>query len=190
MTMINNWNREKYIQAWDFATLKHSGQYYNAPVENVKIDYISHIGAVTMELMWFLKNTNSVYDADLMLLSGVLHDTLEDTQTSFSEIENLFGKAVAEGVLALSKNENLPRNEQMADSLERILLQPKEIWIVKMADRVINLREPAFHWKNEKIISYLTEGKLIYEKLHTADELMAQRLMEKILEYPIFLEKL
>jgi len=186
--MKNNWNRDKYIEAWDFATLKHRGQVYGAKEEGVEIDYINHIGAVSMEIMWFLSNSQNSYNADLALHCAILHDTLEDTQTDFAEIEELFGKQVANGVLALTKDKNLPKDKQMTDSLMRIQQQPKEVWLVKMADRVSNLCAPPFYWKNEKIISYQKEAETIYNALASADSLMAERLMERIKRYSIFLK--
>ncbi len=185
--MKNNWNRDKYIEAWDFATLKHSGQIYGSKVKGLDIDYINHIGAVSMEIMWFLCNTSNIYDADMALNCAILHDTLEDTKTSFDELETTFGKEVALGVLALTKNTQLPKNEQMLDSLARIKLQPKEVWLVKMADRVSNLCAPPYYWTNEKIHSYQQEALTIYNSLASADNVMADRLLDKINKYSAFL---
>ena len=65
-----------------------------------------------------------------------------------------FGKDVADGVLALTKNENLPKEDRMRDSLERLLKQPKQVQIVKLADRITNLQAPPHYWTKEKIVNY------------------------------------
>jgi GTP diphosphokinase / guanosine-3',5'-bis(diphosphate) 3'-diphosphatase len=52
---------------------------------------------------------------------ALFHDSIEDTNTSYNDIKNDFGKEVADGVLALTKNFDLPtKSEQMKDSLQRI----------------------------------------------------------------------
>jgi len=80
-----------------------------------------------------------------------LHDTIEDTQVSYENLCEQFGTAVANGVRALSKDENLPtKHDQMMDSLARIRQQGVEIWMVKLADRVTNLYAPPFYWTQEK----------------------------------------
>lgn len=185
--MKNNWDRDKYKKAWDFASVKHSGQYYGAIEKGVQIEYLNHLGTVSMEMLWFLANTKNTYNADLAVLCAILHDTLEDTNATFVEIEAKFGKDVANGVLALTKNMKLPKAEQMQDSLDRIKQQPKEVWLVKLADRISNLSAPAHYWNNDKIKSYREEAKVIYSILGEADELMAKRLEERIERYLDFL---
>jgi len=98
---------------------------------------------------------------------------------------------VADGVLALSKNPLLStKSEQMEDSLLRIKLQPKEIWMVKMADRISNLYQPPFYWDKAKIINYQKEALIIYDNLSEANLELSQRLNEKIENYNKFIEAL
>ena len=47
---------------------------------------------------------------------------------------------------------------QMADSLARIKQQPKEVWLVKLADRSANLGKPPHYWSAEKILAYRQEA--------------------------------
>lgn len=49
------------------------------------------------------------FDLDLALQVALLHDTLEDTETTFGEVSEMFGPDIAAGVLALTKNDTLPR---------------------------------------------------------------------------------
>jgi (p)ppGpp synthase/HD superfamily hydrolase len=103
---------------------------------------------------------------------------------TYAELEKEFGKAVADGVMALTKNETLAsKQEQMLDSLERIKQQPKVVWAVKMADRISNLGEPPHYWKKEKRQKYQNEAKVILEHLGEANKLLAMRLQEKIDNY-------
>jgi (p)ppGpp synthase/HD superfamily hydrolase len=185
---MNNWDQEKYIKAWDFATRYHAGQTYGGPKPEMRIDYLNHIGSVAMEIIWVMQSSSNNYNADLAIQCAILHDTLEDTEAKYDELKITFGKDVANGVMALTKNEKLPnKEEQMQDSLARIKQQPKEIAMVKMADRISNLYHPPYYWKNEKINLYLNEANLIYQELSEADELLAQRLKEKMELYRRFI---
>lgn len=184
------WSPELYQEAWDFATIAHHGQTYATPIEGLRIDYINHVGAVVMEVMWALAHTNDVsYDGNLAVGCAMLHDVLEDTAHTYAELQAQFGQAIATGVLALTKQADLPRSEQMRDSIARIRQQPQAVWLVKLADRINNLSEPPFHWSTERIAAYWQESQFIYEQLHTANALLAQRLAEKIQAYQGYLSR-
>jgi (p)ppGpp synthase/HD superfamily hydrolase len=180
----NIWDREKYLEAWYFASIRHTGQKYGGHEQGMQIDYLTHLGKVSIEVIWALQQSTTKYDADLAVQCAILHDTLEDTSTSYEELEKIFGKKVADGVLALTKNENLAgKSEQMNDSLLRIQKQGKEIWMVKMADRISNLYKPPFYWNKQKIISYIEEANFIHSQLFEANQELALRLKQKIADY-------
>jgi len=123
------------------------------------------------------------FDGDLILQCALLHDVIEDTTFSYQDIADKFGERVAQGVLALSKDKKLPNEQQMADSLKRIRQQPKEIWMVKLADRIINLSPPPGYWSIEKRQQYREDAILIHEALHQASAALGKRLLEKIEHY-------
>ena len=184
---MNHWDQELFSRAWDFATKKHAGQTYGGHEQGMRIDYLNHIGAVVMELVWCLQHTKTSYNANLAIQCAVLHDTLEDTLTSYEEIESFFGEEVFKGVLTLTKNKKLSsKEEQMIDSLNRIMSLSPEIAMVKVADRISNLYHPPFYWDNKKIESYIKESKIIYDRLKRADALLLERLLTKISGYSKF----
>jgi (p)ppGpp synthase/HD superfamily hydrolase len=121
-------------------------------------------------------------DADLAVCSAVLHDTMEDTVTGYEELLEAFGEEVARGVLALTKKEGLPKAEAMADSLRRIRERPREIWAVKMADRIANLGPvpPLGYWGPGKCRAYAEEGQGILDALSGASRVLADLLAERI----------
>ena len=181
--MQQNWSQDVYVKAWDYATAAHRGQTYGGPLEGQRVDYINHIGSVAMEVIWALC-ADAECDGNLAIQCALLHDTIEDTASTFAEITAVFGLAVARGVQALTKNNALPsKQEQMLDSLARIKQQPPEIGMVKLADRITNLSEPPFYWDNEKRIRYRKEAQLIYEELHPSSQQLAARLAAKIESY-------
>jgi guanosine-3',5'-bis(diphosphate) 3'-pyrophosphohydrolase len=181
--MTSNWSQDVYVKAWDFATLAHHGQTYGGPVDGQQFDYINHVGSVAMELIWALNNTPEA-DGNLAIQCALLHDTLEDTEATYEQLASIFGKNVAEGVKALTKDESLStKHEQMVDSLERIKMQPVEIWMVKLADRITNLSAPPFYWTKEKKIKYREEALLIHSELHTANSYLSERLISRVNSY-------
>ncbi len=181
---MNIWNQEKYIKAWKFVSIAHHGQI----VPGTNIPYINHIGNVAMEAMAAIANGTQINNPDLLIQCALLHDVIEDTNCTYHKIKREFGVEVADGVLALTKNKNLcSKVEQMEDSIERIRKQPKEIWMVKLSDRITNLQPPPKHWNKEKIQKYRKEAILIWGKLGEANQYLAKRLSKKISEYAQFL---
>ena len=177
---MNIWNQDKYIKAWNFASIAHQGQ----SVPGTDIPYINHIGNVAMESMASIAVSEEKIDSDLLVQCALLHDVIEDTNTPYDLIKSEFGENIADGVLALSKDKKLPGKEnQMKDSLERIRRQPKEVWMVKLSDRITNLQPPPKHWNDEKIEKYRDEAILILETLGPANKHLADRLKKKISEY-------
>lgn len=137
---------------------------------------------VFMELIAALEVENPAH-GDLAMQCALLHDVLEDTETSYQEVEQQFGKAVADGVSALSKDKSLPRELQMDDNLARIRMQPKEVWMVKLADRITNLAPPPEFWTQEKCRHYHQDALIIHEALKDASTTLGNRLLEKIEDY-------
>lgn len=173
--MIPNWSQDKYVQAWDFACLAHRGQTYTGETDGVFYEYINHPAAVAMEVIHALAQ-HPDYQGDVAVQCALLHDTLEDTATTYTQLRDIFGQPVAEGVKALSKDASLPKAAQMADSLQRIRQQPHEVWLVKLADRISNLQYIPPHWSVEKVAAYRQEAQLILATLGEASPVLAQRL--------------
>jgi (p)ppGpp synthase/HD superfamily hydrolase len=118
----------------------------------------------------------------------MLHDTIEDTDISADLITEKFGEQVLSGIRALTKNSELPKAERIVDSLKRIREQPREIWMVKMADRIVNLASsPPPHWTKDKIKAYRDDAIAIHNSLKDADRLLAARLMKKIELYGAYI---
>lgn len=186
--MKQKWSIDELQTAWILAAQLHDGQEYSGQNEGEKVPYITHIGSVTFEILAAINETKQMNTA-LAITCAILHDTIEDTPYTYEEVKAKFGDQIANGVMALTKNEQLAGKEaMMRDSLERIKKQPKEVWAVKMADRISNLSPPPFHWTNDKKIKYLVEAKLIYDALKEGNEYLANRLNSKIENYRKYLD--
>ncbi len=182
--IMDSWSQEKYIKAWNFSSKVHNGQL----VPGTDIPYINHIGLVAMEAMAAIAHGKDISNPDLLIQCALLHDTIEDTSSTYEEIRGEFGVEVADGVLALSKNTDLPsKMEQMEDSIERIHKQAKEVWMVKLCDRTTNLQPPPSYWDKDKIQAYRAEAIYILEKLQDSNQCLAGRLETKISDYRKYL---
>ena len=176
----NLWSQDKFMKAWCLVCKAHNGQY----LPGSDIPYINHIGNVAMEVMTEIAGSPGKYDADLAVTCALLHDTLEDTEVTFEDLHRDFGRQIADGVDALSKNKVIKSKEKrMLDSLSRIKQQPKEIWLVKLADRIVNLQPPPKTWDIEKKQKYHAEAAVILEQLNEASDRLSLRLKSKIAAY-------
>lgn len=169
-----------YQNAIEFAGEKH----YSHKMPAVKANYLVHLSNVAMEVLiasFYTKN----FDVNFAVQVAILHDTLEDTDTSFMELETEFGSKIAQGVLALTKDEYVPLQEQMTDSIARIKAFSHEVWAVKLADRITNLQTPPSHWHKDRTLRYKNESDLIYKELKDGNSYLAKRLKEKIKLYAL-----
>lgn len=138
--------------AIDLAAERHAGQ-----TRKSGEPYITHplsVAAILVE--WGL-------DADT-IIAGILHDTVEDTNTTLEEIESIFGRDVAflvDGVTKVSQARAGMRHlasylPQTKDNLSKLLIavgQDIRVIIIKLADRLHNMRTLEFqpHDKQLKI---------------------------------------
>ncbi|PKL19123.1 MAG: bifunctional (p)ppGpp synthetase/guanosine-3',5'-bis(diphosphate) 3'-pyrophosphohydrolase [Spirochaetae bacterium HGW-Spirochaetae-5] len=173
------WSQDLYLKAIRFAGDAHKNQ----KIPGSNLPYIIHLSNVCMEVMAAVCS-GETRNPDLAVICAVLHDTIEDAGVTADEVEQLFGKDISAGVLSLTKNSGVSKELRMAESIERIKLQPKEIWMVKLADRITNLQPPPSHWTDEKISSYRKEAEYILEQLGSASALLRERLAQKIKNYP------
>jgi len=167
-----------YAAALRFAASRHAGQ----RLPDSELPYLVHVASVAGEVIASLAAA-PVGDPDLAVACACLHDTLEDTATRHDELVAAFGTAVADGVRALSKDASLPKGDRMADSLRRIRAQPREVWIVKLADRITNLAPPPPSWSAAKCRAYRDEARQIAEALGAASEPLDARLRARAAAY-------
>ena len=146
------------------------------------LPYIVHISLVAMEITAAL-SVEQVDNPDLAIQCALLHDTIEDTDVTYDQVKGPFGTDVADGVLALTIDETIGpvlgkfdrRWLQLEDYLNRIKQQPREIWMVKMADRITNLQPPPEHWDDRMIKRYRKGAKLIHKELGVASAYIGGR---------------
>ena len=93
--------------------------------------YINH----PIDLANVLANEAMVED-DRVLLAAVLHDTIEDTETTEQELTRLFGQEVTDIVLEVTDDKLLPKAERKRLQIEHAPKISRRAKLVKLADKI------------------------------------------------------
>ena len=108
-----------------------------------------------------------VQDPDV-LAAALLHDTVEDTDTSLSEIESLFGPRVASIVAEVTDDKSLPKAERKRRQIASAPTKSHEAKLVKLADKICNLRDlrdcPP-DWSQKRIALYYSFARDVHSGL-------------------------
>ncbi|TBR23351.1 MAG: HD domain-containing protein [Candidatus Nitrosotenuis sp.] len=123
--------KSKVKSAELFAKKKHSGQLRKDGKTTVHM----HLKSVVNRL----KNIEMT-DEDV-LAAAWLHDIVEDTDTTFDEIDQLFGKKVASLVLSLTKDNKLSKRAQMLQYVKQLRRSSLEAKMIKLCDIASNLKQ-------------------------------------------------
>jgi len=135
-------NSRGLIEAIGFAARKHSKQ-RRRDAEGTP--YINHPIAV----MRLLSSEAGIDDLET-LTAAVLHDTIEDTDTTREELETLFGTEVSLIVCEVSDDKSLSKGERKRLQVEHAASLSYKARLVKLADKTCNLRDllhtPPVEW--------------------------------------------
>jgi guanosine-3',5'-bis(diphosphate) 3'-pyrophosphohydrolase len=113
-----------------------------------------------------------------ILSAAALHDTIEDTETTGQELESEFGSEIASIVSELTDDKSLPKAERKRLQIEHAPHMSREAALVKLADKICNLRDvadsPPARWSFERQREYFDWAKVVVDRL--------PRVNEKLLE--------
>jgi GTP diphosphokinase / guanosine-3',5'-bis(diphosphate) 3'-diphosphatase len=94
------------------------------------------------------------------LLAGILHDTVEDTEATFAELEEHFGLEVASLVREVTDDKSLEKDERKRLQVEHARDSSVRAKEIKIADKISNVRDiavsPPADWSLERRREYLT----------------------------------
>jgi GTP diphosphokinase / guanosine-3',5'-bis(diphosphate) 3'-diphosphatase len=94
------------------------------------------------------------------LLCAILHDTVEDTDSTFLELEQRFGHEVADLVRELTDDKSLEKSERKRLQIEHATQSSPRAKLVKIADKICNVRDltlsPPRGWPVERRREYLS----------------------------------
>ena len=165
-------NPETLSKAYDFALKAHEKQ-----KRDEGSPYIIHPVAVA-NILTDLKLDSAT------IATGLLHDTIEDTHATYKTIEKEFGREVADlvdGVTKISAYENQAASDSKAENFRKLILATSKdirVLLVKLADRLHNMRTIQFVTKKEKQIRKAKETMEIYAPL--ADRMGMNRIRDEL----------
>jgi guanosine-3',5'-bis(diphosphate) 3'-pyrophosphohydrolase len=122
----------RLLDAASFASRAHHGQMR----KDGKTPYVSHVFRVCL-----VARDVFGFDDHRVLITALLHDTIEDTTTDFDDIEERYGQEIARWVAFLTKNKAMPDEERERDYIERLLQAPWQVQACKLADVFDNLSD-------------------------------------------------
>ena len=116
--------------------------------------YINH----PLALATILAKEGGVADAEV-IAAALLHDTVEDTETTPAELEARFGPTVAAIVAEVTDDKSLPKAERKRLQVTRAAHKPPGAKLVKLADKIANLRDiaasPPADWDAARKADYI-----------------------------------
>ena len=138
------------IQAMAFAAEKHRNQRRKDADAS---PYVNH----PIALANVLANEGDVQDVTV-LCAALLHDTIEDTETTADELRAVFGDQVASVVLEVTDDKSLEKSVRKQQQIEHAPNISPQAQMVKLADKISNLRDilasPPADWSPERKQAY------------------------------------
>ena len=152
------------LKAFRFAAEKHNDQRRKDAKAS---PYINHLIGVT-ETLW---TVGEVRDINL-LVAAILHDTIEDTNTTAEEIKAEFGEDVLALVLEVTDDKSLPKETRKQLQVEHAPHKSERAKLLKIADKINNIRDiiksPPESWSMERRQEYLLWSEKIVAGLRGA----------------------
>ncbi len=120
-------------KAIEFSAKAHEGHFRKGS----QIPYITH----PFEVAKILGETVDPEENEALIIAGLLHDTVEDTDTSLETIRREFGEAVADLVASDSENKLLPWEKRKQHTIDFIKNEAtRDMQMLACADKLANLR--------------------------------------------------
>jgi guanosine-3',5'-bis(diphosphate) 3'-pyrophosphohydrolase len=144
------------LDALFFAAKAHKDQRRKSSGE----PYVNHL----IEVAQLLASLADVQD-QTTLQAAVLHDTLEDTETTEKDLGEQYGSEVLKLVLQLSDDKSLPKDVRKALMVDKIGSKDPRAQYIKIVDLISNLRSLPADWPTERQKQYLDWAKAIRKSI-------------------------
>lgn len=166
---------QSYTQCIHFAAVKHRNQ---RRLDKEETPYINHpIGVANI-----LCAEGGISDFEV-LQAAILHDTVEDTDTTFEEIKTHFGADVCSIVQEVTDDKTLPKDTRKRLQIEHALTISHQAKLVKLADKIYNLRDlqrcRPKNWTEERCREYFCWAKKVCDNLKGTNEPL-ERILDEI----------
>ena len=149
------------LTALEFSSYKHRDQRRK---DNNASPYINH----PISLANVLCNEGKITNAKV-ICAALLHDTIEDTETTADELKSMFGKSITNIVLEVTDVKSLPKAERKMAQIEHAKHASKRAKLVKLADKICNLRDilftPPADWTMARKREYFDWSKAVIDEV-------------------------
>lgn len=149
------------LAALEFAAKKHRDQRRK---DTSASPYINH----PISLANVLCSEGKINDHKV-ICAALLHDTIEDTETTEEELKSIFGKAIAKIVVEVTDDKSLPKAQRKLAQIEHAKHASKRAKLVKLADKISNLRDilssPPVNWPLERKREYFDWSKAVIDQV-------------------------
>ncbi len=154
------------LRALQFAAHQHRDQRR----KDVKASpYINH----PIALAGILANEGQVHDT-AVICAALLHDTIEDTKTTATELQKAFGKEITGIVKEVTDNKKLKKHVRKRLQVKHAKSLSPKAKLVKLADKIANLRDIAKHppadWPLSRKQEYFDWAKRVVDGLRGANK--------------------
>jgi guanosine-3',5'-bis(diphosphate) 3'-pyrophosphohydrolase len=151
----------RILQAAAFAADKHSLQ---TRKDKDATPYINHPLALACLLAYECAEQDQT-----LLIAALLHDTVEDTQTTFEELAGRFGADVAAIVQEVTDDKSLAKEERKRLQITHAGTASRTAKLVKLADKICNLRDisssPPANWSLERKREYFDWARQVVDQI-------------------------
>ena len=138
-------------RAADYAARQHIAQRRKGERAEPYINHLTEVAALLAE-------ATGGTDATL-LAGGLLHDTLEDTDSTYEDLAERFGPEVAALVAEVTDDKSLPKEERRRLQIEKTAAKSRRAKLLKIADKTSNLRSmvnsPPAGWTEARLRDYV-----------------------------------
>ena len=109
-----------------------------------------------------------------VLCAAILHDTIEDTETTADELRKHFGEKITSIVLEVSDDKSLEKEVRKQLQIDHAASLSKEAKLVKLADKIANITDiintPPVNWSKERKQEYFAWAKAVVNNLRGAHQ--------------------
>lgn len=170
-----NSNVDKILNAVSFAAEKHKSQRRKG---TESAPYINHPIAVAK----LITNIGKVYDLDV-IQAAILHDTIEDTETTQEELIGLFGKDVTAYVIEMTDDKTIPKSDRKRLQILNAPHKSPGAKLIKICDKICNItdvtNDPPTHWDLNRRNEYLEWAKLVVDALGEVNPILKSLFNER-----------
>ena len=161
------------LKAAQFAAHKHRNQRRK---DQDASPYINHPISVAL----IISEKGGVNDPEV-LAAALLHDTLEDTETSPEELEAAFGEKIRKLVEDVTDDKSLPKAERKRRQIKHATELPPEAVLIKLGDKISNVLDvtnsPPADWGLERRKEYLDWAEEVINNCPNVNEALEQNFM-------------